>query len=202
LHLRFFPLLGLLFAYYSLRNLEMGSIKIKNTFAESCKEVNMKKAACAVLIFIMIIFLVNPLPSEARGGHWGWWWAPWAVIGGAAVLAPYYAPAPYYYAPYYYPPYYAPAPVVVREQPQVYVQPAPSVQPSSSERIFVYGRQDQSEELQAKDRYECHRWAVSQTHFDPSQPAVGVSLAQLNQMRGDYQRAMGACLDGRGYTTK
>ena len=53
----------------------------------------MKKVACAVLILTLTIFLVNPLSSDARGGHWGWW-APWAVIGGAAVLA-----APYYYAP-------------------------------------------------------------------------------------------------------
>ena len=152
----------------------------------------MKKVACAVLILIMVIFLINPLSSDARGGHWGWW-APWAVIGGAAVLA-----APYYYSPYYY----APPPVVIQEQPPVYFQPAPSVTPPSTERIFVYPRQGQSEELQAKDRYECHSWAVSQTHYDPTQPASGMPAAQLNQMRADYQRAMGACLDGRGYTMK
>jgi hypothetical protein len=163
----------------------------------------MKKVACAVLILIMVIFLINPLSSDARGGHWGGgfggWWAPWAVIGGAAVLAPYYAP--YYYSPYYGP-YYAPPPVVIREQSPVYVQPAPSVPPSSTERIFVYPRQGQSEELQAKDRYECHSWAVSQTHYDPTQPTSGMPEAQLNQMRADYKRAMGACLDGRGYTMK
>jgi hypothetical protein len=152
----------------------------------------MKKVACAVLILTLTIFLVNPLSSDARGGHWGWW-APWAVIGGAAVLA-----APYYYSPYYY----APPPVVIQEQPPVYFQPAPSVTPPSTERIFVYPRQGQSEELQAKDRYECHSWAVSQTHYDPTQPASGMPAAQLNQMRADYQRAMGACLDGRGYTMK
>ena len=152
----------------------------------------MKKVACAVLILTLTIFLVNPLSSDARGGHWGWW-APWAVIGGAAVLA-----APYYYSPYYY----APPPVIIREQPPVYFQPAPSVTPPSTERIFVYPRQGQSEELQAKDRYECHSWAVSQTHYDPTQPASGMPAAQLNQMRADYQRAMGACLDGRGYTMK
>ena len=155
----------------------------------------MKKAACAVLIFTMIIFLVNPLPSDARGGHWGWWWAPWAVIGGAAVLSP-------YYAPYYYSPYYAPPPVVIREQPPVYGQPAPSEPPSSAKRTFVYARQGQSEALQANDRYECHSWAVSQTHYDPTQPTGGMSQAELNQMHADYQRAMGACLDGRGYTVK
>jgi hypothetical protein len=155
----------------------------------------MKKVACAVLILTLTIFLVNPLSSDARGGHWGWW-APWALIGGAAVLA-----APYYYAPYYSP-YYASPTVIIREQPPVYFQPAPSVTPPSTERIFVYPRQGQSEELQAKDRYECHSWAVSQTHYDPTQPASGMPAAQLNQMRADYQRAMGACLDGRGYTMK
>ena len=194
----------------------------------------MKKVACAVLILTMIIFLVNPLSSDARGGYgggshgggywggghgggsghsgssygggyWGggghsgssygggyWgWWAPWAVIGGAAVLAP-------YYDSYYNSPYYEPQPVAIREQPPVYAQPAPS----SAGRIFVYPRQGQSEELQAKDRYECHSWAVGQTHYDPTQPTSGMPQVQLNQMRADYQRAMGACLDGRGYTMK
>ena len=155
----------------------------------------MKKVACAVLILTLTIFLVNPLSSDARGGHWGWW-APWAVIGGTAVLA-----APYYYAPYYSP-YYAPPTVIIREQPPVYFQPAPSVTPPSTERIFVYPRQGQSEELQAKDRYECHSWAVRQTHYDPTQSTSGMPEAQLNQMRADYQRATGACLDGRGYTMK
>ena len=155
----------------------------------------MKKVACAVLILTMVIFLINPLSSEARGGHGGGydgWWVPWAIIGGAAVLAP-----------YYYSPYYAPPPVIIREQPPVYFQPRPSVTPSSTERIFVYPRQGQNEELQAKDRYECHSWAVSQIHYDPTQPSAGdMQEAQRNQIRADYQRAQGACLDGRGYTVK
>src|ERR1035437_5558015 len=173
----------------------------------------MKKVACAVLILTMVIFLINPLSSDAGGGYggggyggsshggggYGGWWAPWAIIGGAAVLAPYYAP---YYDSYYYSPYYAPPPVVIREQPPVYAQPAPSVPSSSAGRIFVYPRQGQSKELQAKDRYECHSWAVRQTYYDPTQPTSGMPEAQLNQMRADYQRAMGACLDGRGYTMK
>jgi hypothetical protein len=65
-----------------------------------------------------------------------------------------------------------------------------------------YRHRGQSEELQAKDRYECHRWAVSQTHYDPIQPTSGMPGAQLNQMRADYQRAMGACLDAHEYTVK
>jgi|APIni6443716594_1056825.scaffolds.fasta_scaffold399317_1 hypothetical protein len=163
----------------------------------------MKKVACAILMLTMAIFLISPLSGEAGGGHGGYggyrghggysgWWVPWAVLGGAAVLAP------YYYAPYYTPP-----PVIIREQLPVYIQPAPSVTPSSTERIFVYPRHGQSEELQAKDRYECHSWAVSQTGYDPTQLSTGdMTETRLNQMRADYQRAQGACLDGRGYTMK
>ncbi|HYA15092.1 MAG TPA: hypothetical protein VEF33_12195 [Syntrophales bacterium] len=160
----------------------------------------MKKTACAVLIFIMTIFIVNPSSSDARYGYWWGWWAPWAVIGGAAVLSTYYAP--YYYSPYYtpyYAPYYVPPPVVIREQPPIYVQPAPSVPQSSAEKIFAYPRQGQSEELQAKDRYACHSWAVSQAKYDPTQPPGGMPSAQKD---ADYKHAMGACLEGRGYTVK
>jgi hypothetical protein len=159
----------------------------------------MKKVTCAVFIFLTIVFLINPLSSDARGGYWGggyWgWWAPWAIIGGAAVLAP------YYYSPYYAP-YYGPSPVVIREQSPVYGNSAPTAPPSSAERLFVYPKNGQSEEQQAKDRYECHSWAVGQTHYDPTQPANGISETQLNQMRADYKRAMGACLDGRGYAMR
>ena len=161
----------------------------------------MKKAPCAVLILIMVIFLINPLSSEARGGHsggHGGWWLPWAVIGGAAILAPYYSH------------YYEPPPVIIREQPPEYFPPAPSVTPSSTERIFIYPRQGQSEELQAKDRYECHSWAVSQTWREPRKVSMeewtfiikSMPEAQRNQMRTDYHRALDACLDGRGYTMR
>ena len=151
----------------------------------------MKKVAYAVLILTMAVFLMNPLPSEARGGHGGWW-VPWAVFGGAAVLAP-----------FFYSPYYAPPPVIIREQPPVYIPPAPLLTPSSNERIFVYPRQGQSEEQQAKDSYECRSWAVGQTGYDPTQLSAGdIKEAQRNQMRADYNRAQGACLDGRGYTMK
>jgi hypothetical protein len=134
-----------------------------------------------------------------RDGYWGWW-APWAVIGGAAVLAPYYYDP--YYDSYYNSAYYEPVPMVDQEQRSVYTQPSPSVSSSMAERIFIYPRNRQSEELQAKDRYECHRWGVSQTGYDPTQSTSGMPRAQLNQMRADYKRAMSACLDGRGYTMK
>jgi hypothetical protein len=191
-YLCYFPLSGALFAYYFLwKHIEKERIKVRKIpLLNQERRRNMKKTVCAVLIFTMMMFL-NPLSSDARGGHgggaWGWW-LPWAIIGGAAILtAPYYAPPP---------------PVIIREQSPVYVQPAPVAPPSSEGRIFVYPRKGQSEELQARDRYECHSWAVSQTHFDPTQPASGATDAYMNQMRSDYLRAMAACLDGRGYTMK
>lgn len=74
----------------------------------------------------------------------------------------------------------------------------PSAGPMSSDQMFIYPRKGQSEQQKAKDRYECHNWAVSQTGYDPIQPPS----AQTSQKNADYQRAMGACLDGRGYTLK
>jgi hypothetical protein len=80
--------------------------------------------------------------------------------------------------------------------------PAPSPAPAKEEKLFIYPRKGQSEKQQAKDRYECHSWAVSQIGYDPTQPTGGMPESQTNQKRADYQRAMGACLDARGYTAK
>jgi hypothetical protein len=82
------------------------------------------------------------------------------------------------------------------------MQAPPSAGPMPSEQSFIYPRQGQSEQQQAKDRYECHSWAANQTRYDPTQPPAGMPPAQMSQKRVDYQRAMGACLDGRGYTVK
>jgi hypothetical protein len=62
--------------------------------------------------------------------------------------------------------------------------------------IYVYPRNGQSEEQTSNDRFECHKWAVSQTGFDPTRSQNPQGTAD------DYRRAMGACLDARGYTVK
>ncbi len=165
----------------------------------------MKKTVLAITALALIFLLMSPPCSDARGGHWGWW-APWVVVGGAAVLSSYAYPPPYY-SYYYYPPYYyAPPPVVVAPPAYAYtayaVRQAP-VQPvlPAAERHFIYPRQGQNEKQQADDRYECHRWAVSQTGFDPTNPGSGGY--QMQGANGsDYWRAMGACLDGHGYTVR
>jgi hypothetical protein len=129
---------------------------------------------------------------------------PFGII--VPVLPPYYATVmlggvPYYYANEVYYTQGAGGYVVVAP-PQGEVSqapPAPSA-PPLSDKLFLYPRKGQSEQKQATDRYDCHRWAVSQTGYDPVQPPAGA--AQMSQKRADYQRAMGACLDGRGYTVK
>lgn len=163
----------------------------------------MKRIISIVLVIMMVMFLVNPLSSDAHGrfGHgddWdeGYVWVPLTVIAGVLVVW-----AATVWARYHSP-YYAPPPVVIQERPPMNFQPAPSIQPSTAERLFIYPRKGQSEELQAKDRYECHSRAVSQSQYDPDQPPSGMPEAQLYQIRADYQRVMGACLDDRGYTVK
>jgi hypothetical protein len=72
----------------------------------------------------------------------------------------------------------------------------------ASDEIFVYPKNGQSAEQTAKDRYECHRWAASETGFDPTQAGGGVPAEQNGDKRDDYHRAMAACLEGRGYSVK
>lgn len=74
-----------------------------------------------------------------------------------------------------------------------------AVAEATAGRLYVYPKQGQDEEQQARDRYECHRWAVHQTDVDPSLAEPGdISLADQRE----YKRAITACLDGRGYSVK
>lgn len=71
-------------------------------------------------------------------------------------------------------------------------EPVPGAQ-----RSFVYPREGQSAEKQSNDEYDCHRWAVGQSGYDPTAAQPGAASA-----RNDYTRAQAACLEGRGYTVK
>lgn len=62
--------------------------------------------------------------------------------------------------------------------------------------LFVYPTKGQSEKQQADDRYECHRWAVTQTGYDP------VDAEYRPEQRTQYDRAITACLTGKGYSVK
>jgi len=111
-------------------------------------------------------------------------------VGGA----PYYYAAGSYYA--WAPEYRAyrvvspPAENEIAEEPEV------------PDKLFVYPKEGQSEQQQAQDRYECYKWARTQTGFDPTQAGGGVDTAQNETRRNEYNRAMKACLEARGYSVQ
>lgn len=67
---------------------------------------------------------------------------------------------------------------------------------SQDEDLYVYPAQGQSEQQQSDDRYECHRWAVDETGYDP------IDSDYDADRRADYLRALTACLTGRGYSVR
>lgn len=164
-----------------------------------------------------------------RGGaHYfyagGVWYAPrgagWVVVAPpfgvyVPVLPPYYTTlwfggVPYYYANDVYYTYGGPGVGYEVVAPPSDAAPAtqqppdgaaPAAAPPSTE-LYIYPKNGQSEQQQAQDRYECHTWAQSQTGFDPTAPNGGVSPDQEAAVHANYDRAMTACLEGRGYTVK
>jgi hypothetical protein len=75
-------------------------------------------------------------------------------------------------------------------------------EPAAPPRNYVYPRNGQSPQQQASDEYECHRWAVGQSGFDPSLTATGQAPTAGDARRADYDRANLACLEGRGYSVR
>lgn len=68
--------------------------------------------------------------------------------------------------------------------------------PAAAQELFVYPTRGQSESQQAEDRYQCHRWAADQSHYDPTESEY------REAGRAEYDRAITACLTGRGYSVK
>ena len=129
-----------------------------------------------------------------RGGGWG----PGAFFLGAVGLG--IGLNAYYGGPWYpgyaaYPGYVVvePSPVVVvQETPAVVQQPAATAatqaRPAAVVDPVIYPRNGQSASQIDKDRQECVQWAVAQPR----------ALADASV----YQRAIAACMDGRGYSLR
>jgi hypothetical protein len=174
---------------------------------------------------------VHELPAQHydvafRGGHYffagGVWYAPrgglFVVVAPpfglfVPVLPPFYTTvwvggAPYYYADDVYYVYRGPGVgyEVVEPPPgqdAAAAQPPPGPPPAGPDhQLFIYPRNGQTPEQQSRDQYECHTWASGQTGFDPTAPSGGVPPPQTANARADYNRAMSACLEGRGYTVR
>jgi len=173
-------------------------------------------------------YVTRYLPRERYPVYWGGrsryyysggiWYEPrgprFVVVGApigafVPVLPPFYTTlwiggGPYYYAndTYY----------VYRERSRQYEVVAPPDDrdaridgpPGTALRddVYVYPKNGQSEEKQATDKYECHKWASGESGFDPTAGGGGVPAEQNASKRADYNRAMSACLEGRGYSVK
>lgn len=117
--------------------------------------------------------------------------------GGTVV---YTTPPPVYYNPpvYVAPPPVAYTPPAVYAAPPVYVPPpvAYAAPPAPSGDVVAYPAQGQNEARQAQDRQECSRWAMNQSGYDPA----GASQWTTSVSVDSYNRALGACFKGRGYS--
>jgi hypothetical protein len=153
-----------------------------------------------------------------RGGYWhgGFW--PRAFYGpGFAWFLPvlplayatyWWGGVPYYYANdayYTYDPSYEgyvatdPPPVSDSGDSSGSAQAPTGAQPLAQSgdpaqqggvgQIFMYPKNGQSVEQQAQDKAECQQWAAQQA-------------GQVAQNSSDYQRAMVACVEGRGYSAR
>ena len=75
--------------------------------------------------------------------------------------------------------------------------PAP-VTAGASDQLFASPANAQSAD-QAKDRYECHQWAMAESGYDPT---AADAAAQPREKRAAYFRGQTACLQSRGYTVR
>jgi hypothetical protein len=140
-----------------------------------------------------------------RGFHDGFGWRGRAGLG----LGLYFATLPLYYStfwwggiPYYYvdDTYYEYDGSLGQYEtvaPPPEVQKQAAAEGSAGMDVIAYPKNGQTAEQQANDKYDCHRWAVTQSGFDFAQ-----GVAASAQQRDQYMRAQAACLDGRGYSVK
>ena len=154
-----------------------------------------------------------------HGGHGGWhggyggWRGGWGCCGwgwgwGGLGLGLYFATLPLYYqtywwdgVPYYYADntYYMYDPTVKQYEtvaPPAGLQ-AQQGQTSGSSELMAYPKNGQNADQQARDKFECHQWAVTQSGYDPT-----TGSAAPPEHRSDYMRAQAACLEGRGYSVQ
>jgi len=62
--------------------------------------------------------------------------------------------------------------------------------------VQLFPNNGQTPEQQARDRYDCYRFALAQTGYDPLHPQAQASGQQADA----YDRVRTGCLQQRGYT--
>ncbi len=85
---------------------------------------------------------------------------------------------------------------------------------AQSQLPFAYPKAGQSQQQTAKNSQECQAWAQQQTNFNPQQAEINMlrqqqaqqqqagQQAQFQQQSAAYNRAYGACMQGRNYTVQ
>jgi hypothetical protein len=88
--------------------------------------------------------------------------------------------------------------------PGVLAAPATAAQfPSRpAQMVSLTPNNGQTPEQQARDRYDCYRFALSQSGYDPLHPKGGLPAAQASEQESAYDRVRTACLQQRGYTVQ
>lgn len=81
------------------------------------------------------------------------------------------------------------------------VVPPAAAAPSTGAKAFAVPKSPKGPDEQARDQYECYRFAVAQSGFDPMRASGGAPAAQAAG-QSDYVRAQAACFEGRGYTVQ
>jgi hypothetical protein len=72
-------------------------------------------------------------------------------------------------------------------------------EPQKGPKVFLYPKNGQTSDQQARDRYDCYRFAVAQSGFDPMR---GTGAASAGEQQSDYERAQSACFEARGYSSR
>lgn len=125
-----------------------------------------------------------------RSGYRSGYWGPGLLWGGVGLgIGIGLGSAPYYGWPGY--PGYViadPPPVYYLPQPQPQAQPLPIPGERGAPDPVIYPRNGQSPAQTEADRQDCNRWATT----------VPSAMADASV----FNRATGACMDGRGYTLR
>lgn len=160
----------------------------------------------------------------------GGWYRPYgprfipvaAPIGAVVHVLPAYhwriwfysVPFPYYYVNNVYYVQSSQGYVVTEPPPQQIIQEEPvtgtdtgavteepadggGLSQANTDPLYVYPKQGQSQQQLEQDRQECRSWASGQTGY-----GMPSASAPSNDIIANYERALSACLEGRGYTVR
>lgn len=144
-----------------------------------------KRTVC-LLALATTVLAVLPESADAHGRRHRWWGGVSIGIGVPLYYGSYAYPAPYAYAYPGYPGYAGYPGYVVSTLPAPAYQPVPPA-PALPDPIF-YPRKGQSPAQTEADRQACNRWATTQRD----------AMADA----GVFHRAVLACMDGRGYSSR